>query len=214
MAKRHLQYLLPLILAFVFLFACASRQSTTSTASTKNHAAFKSFKDYPDHAFNVKDYIKAMEKGGHNLLLWQDPSVNLKQYHSVNISRFGERLLPEQNRFSYSPFTMNFNRTFESSMTIKRSSSNNALQIRGELVECNPGNRAARYLRGFGAGKVACAVVCEVYEPNKTKPCLSIYARDTSSYGAFGGDSVAAINYIFDQLAFRVSSVLKARIGR
>jgi len=210
MAKKHLQYLLPLSLIFVLIFACASRQTTTSTALTTNHAEFKSFKDYPDHTFNVKDYVKTMEKGGHNLYLRQDPSVNLKKYHSVNISRFGERLLPEQNRFSYSPFTMNFNRTFENSIAIKRSSSKNALRIKGELVECNPGNRAARYL-GLGAGKVACAVVCEVYEPNKTKPCLSIYARDTSS---FGDDSVAAMNHIFDQVAFRVSSVLKARIGQ
>ena len=135
MAKKHLQYLLLLSLFFVFLFACASRQSTISTASTGNHATFKSFTDYPDHAFNVKDYIKAMEKGGHNLLLRQDPSVNLKQYHSVNISKFGKRLLPEQNRFSYSPCTMNFNRTFENSIAIKRSSSKNALRIKGELVE-------------------------------------------------------------------------------
>ncbi len=82
------------------------------------------------------------------------------------------------------------------------------------MVECNPGNRAARYLVGFGAGKAAGAVVCEIYEPDKSRPCVRIYARDTGSMGMFGGDSVSFLNQIFEQVAIRLSTVVEARIGQ
>ena len=81
------------------------------------------------------------------------------------------------------------------------------------MVECNPGSRAARYWVGFGAGKAAGAVVCEVYEPGKTNPCIRIYTRDTGSMGSFGGDSVAMLNHILSQVATRLATTLNTTVG-
>jgi hypothetical protein len=67
---------------------------------------------------------------------------------------------------------------------------------------------------GFGAGKASGAVVCEVYEPGKSRPSMRIYARDRGSTGMFGGDSVAMLNHIFNQVAIRLGTTIEARIGR
>jgi hypothetical protein len=176
--------------------------------------AMKSFKDYPDHAFPVKEYIQGMEKGGHNLLIWTDPSVDFSAYSSVNIMEFGGRLLPEQSAFSYDPYITLFNSTLKSTLRLTQEESPDALLIEGAVVECNPGSRAARYWVGFGAGKAGGGVVCEVYEPDKSQPCIRIYTRDTASSGSFGGNSVAILNHIFSQLGIRLAEKLNTTVGR
>ena len=86
------------------------------------------------------------------------------------------------------------------------------LLIEGAVVECNPGSRTARYLVGFGAGKAAGAVVCEIYEPGKPNPCMRIYARDTGSMGTFGGDSVLMLNNIMTVLGTRLATSLNTTV--
>ena len=206
MFKKCLYYLVSVMIMIVALNGCASTPS--------GQPAIKSFKDYPDHTFNPKEYVRGMEKGAHRLLIWQDPSVDLKKYNSVRITNFGDQLLPAQDRFSYDPFTKKFNLSFQTTLTLPKDDSESSLLIEGALVECNPGSRAARYLVGFGAGKSAGAVVCEIYEPDKSRPCLRIYARDTGSMGVFGGDSVSFLNRIFEQVAIRLSTVVETRIGQ
>lgn len=176
--------------------------------------AMTSFKDYPDNTFPVKEYIKGMEKGGHNLLIWMDPSVDLSAYSSVSVVDFGGRLLPQQDVFDYDPYISVFNSTFKGSLKLSQEESPDALLIEGAVVECNPGSRAARYWVGFGAGKAASGVVCEVYEPSASQPCIRIYTRDTASSGAFGGNSVAILNHIFSQLAIRLAAKLDTTIGQ
>ncbi len=178
-----------------------------------SQAPFKSFKDYPDHTFNAKEYIQGMKKGGHNLLIWQDTGVNLSQYRTVKVTEFGGRLLPEQTAFSYDQFIAVFNSTFQSSLTLTKEDSPEALLIEGAVVECNPGSRAARYWVGMGAGKAGGAVVCEIYEPGSSQPCIRIYTRDTASSGSFGGNSVAILNHIFTQLGSRLAVTLNTTIG-
>jgi hypothetical protein len=164
-----------------------SSTSDVTTAGTPptqaTSAPSSSFKSYPDHSFHlrVKEYIHGMQKGGHNLLIWRDPAVNLSQYSSVKVTEFGGRLLPEQNVFPYDPYIALFNSVFRSSLKLSQKESPDSLIIEGAVVECNPGSRAARYVLGFGAGKAACAVVCEVYEPGKSNPFIRIYTRDTGS---------------------------------
>jgi hypothetical protein len=204
-----MQYLISAAIMVALLNACASTPAPTPSVPT----TVKSFKDYPDRAFNPKEYVEGMEKGGHNLLIWQDPSVDLGKYGSVNVADFGKRLLPEQTVFSYTPFIKSFNRSFQSSLGLTQEESSNALLIEGEMVECNPGSRATRYLVGFGAGKAAGAIACEVYEPGKSHPSMRIYVRDRASMGMFGGDSVAMLNHIFDQVVIRLVGVLEERIG-
>ena len=122
--------------------------------------------------------------------------------------------MPEQNVFSYDPFISSFNANLQSFLKLPREESSDALRIEGAVVECNPGSRAARYVVGFGAGKASGAVVCEVYEPGKSRPSMRIYVRDRGSAGMFGGDSVAMLNHIFNQVAIRLGTTIEAKIGR
>ena len=209
MLRKYMQNLISAAIMVALLNACASTPAPTPSVPT----TVKSFKDYPDHAFNPKEYVEGMEKGGHNLLIWQDPSVDLRKYDSVNVADFGKRLLPEQTALSYTPFIKSFNRSFQNSLGLTQEESSNALVIEGEMVECNPGSRAARYVVGFGAGKAAWAIACEVYEPGKSHPSMRIYVRDRASMGMFGGNSVAMLNHIFDQVVIRLAGVLEERIG-
>ncbi len=187
----------------------ASTEPTQASTAPSN-----SFKSYPDHSFhmNVKQYINGMKKGGSNLLIWKDPSVNLSQYSSVKVTEFGGRLLPEQNAFSYDSYISLFNSVFKSSLKLDQKESPDSLLIEGAVVECNPGSRTARYMVGFGAGKSAGAVVCEVYEPGNLNPCIRIYTRDTGSMGTFGGNSVAFLNQIFNVIATRLATTLNTTI--
>lgn len=210
MRKKYIQYLVLAAVMVALLIGC--RSTPPSTPSVQ--ATFKSFKDYPDHMFNPREYITGMTKGGHNVLIWQDPSADLRKYRSVSIAHFGGQLLPVQNVFSYDPFVSSFNATFQSTLKLSQEDSSDALLIEGAVVECNPGSRGARMWVGFGAGKAAGAVVCEVYEPNESRPFIRIYARDTASSGSYGGNSLAMLNHIFFQVARRLSVVLEAKIGR
>ncbi len=188
-------------------------ETPTSVApASPGPASFTTFKNYPDQSFDVEGYTKGMTKGGHNLLIWKDSALNLSQYNSVKLTEFAGRLLPAQKEFSSDPFIALFNSVFKSSLKVPRKDSPDALLIEGAVVECNPGSRTARYMVGFGAGKVACAVVCEVYEPGKPNPCIRIYSRDTGSMGTFGGNSVEMLNHIMSVLGTRVATILNTTI--
>jgi hypothetical protein len=183
-----------------------------STGVIAQDKPLKSLKDYPDHAFNVREYIKGMQKGGHNLLIWKDPAVNLSQYDSVKVTEFGGRLLPQQNVFSYDPYIALVNSVFKSSLKLPQKDSPDALLIEGAVVECNPGSRAARAWVGFGAGRAGGGVVCEIYEPGKPDPCIRIYARETGASGSWGGDSVAMLNNILSQVSTRLATAVNTNI--
>ncbi|MGZ3605677.1 MAG: DUF4410 domain-containing protein [Thermodesulfobacteriota bacterium] len=193
----------------------ASDEPAVSTAPAQTSAPSSSFKSYPDYSFDskVKEYIKGMQRGGHNLLIWKDPAVNLSQYSSVKLTEFGGRLLPQQNVFSYDPYIALFNSVFRSSLKLSQNDTPDSLLIEGAVVECNPGSRAARAWVGFGAGRSAGAVVCEVYEPGKSDPCIRIYTRDTAASGNWGGDSSAMLNNILSVVATRLASTLNTTIG-
>ncbi len=219
--QRYVHYPIISCVAIVLMSAgVIAAEKPTSTSGTApgtqtaqaTSAPFISFKNYPDQVFNVNEYINGMVKGGHNLLIWKDPSVNLSQYNSIKVTDFGGRLLPQQNVFSYDPYIALFNSTLRSSLKLSQAESPNALLVEGAVVECNPGSRATRYWVGMGAGKTGGAVVCEIYEPGKTQPCIRIYTRDTGSSGAFGGNSVAMLNNIFSQLAVRLAATLNATL--
>ena len=163
-----------------------------------------SLKDFPDHGFNPKTYTQGMVKGGYRLLIWQDPGVDLSRYSSVRIAPFGGRLLPEQNRFSYTPFIKRFNRVFQDELKRQRGNDASTLRIIGELVACHPGSRAASFLVGAEAGKAFGAVACEVYLPDRPTPCLKLYIRDTASRSISSGYYGAHLNQIFSQIAKRL----------
>jgi hypothetical protein len=217
--QRYLFYILVSGLAIalmgggVFAEENPSTTSGATAATGTTPAPFISFKNYPDHAFNVREYIEGMQKGGHNLLIWRDTSVNLSQYSSVKVTEFGGRLLPQQNVFSYDPYITIFNSTFRSSLKLSQTNAPNTLLIEGAVVECNPGSRAARAWVGMGAGRAGGAVVCEIYEPGKSQPCIRIYTRDTGSSGSWGGNSIAMLNNIFSELAVRLAANLNTTLG-
>ena len=213
MFKGYMHYVISAAVMFALLNGCRSAPPATTSSTPGVQNTVKSFKDYPDHAFNPREYIMGMVRGGHNVLVWQDPSVNLRKYRSVHVVDFGGQLLPVQHVFSYDPFISSFNATFQSSLKLSKEDSSDSLLIEGAVVECNPGSRGARMWVGFGAGKVGGAVVCEVYEPGKLRPSMRIYLRDTASGGSYGGSSLSMLNHIFFTVANRLSSVLQARIG-
>ena len=196
--------------------ATESDQPAVSTAPAQTPSApSSSFKSYPDYSFHtkVKEYIQGMQKGGHNLLIWKDPSVNFSQYGSVKLTEFGGRLLPQQNVFSYDPYIALFNSVFRSSLKLPQSDNPDSLLIEGAVVECNPGSRAARAWVGFGAGRAGGAVVCEIYEPGKSNPCIRIYTRDTAASGNWGGDSATMLNNILSVVATRLATTLNTTVG-
>jgi hypothetical protein len=189
--------------------------AVSSAPAQTPSAPSSSFKSYPDYSFDtkVKEYIKGMQRGGHNLLIWKDPAVNLSQYSSVKLMEFGGRLLPQQNVFSYDPYIALFNSVFRSSLKLSQKDIPDSLLIEGAVVECNPGSRAARAWVGFGAGRAAGAVVCEVYEPGKSDPCIRIYTRDTAASGNWGGDSPSMLNNILSVVATRLATTLNTTVG-
>jgi hypothetical protein len=211
--QRYIYYFIIASIAILLMSAGVIAEDNPASTSSTTSAQFISFKNYPDHTFNVREYIQGMKKGGHNLLIWQDPSVNLSQYSAVKVTDFGGRLLPQQNVFSYDPYIALFNSTFRSSLRPSQTDAPNALLIEGAVVECNPGSRAARAWVGFGAGKAAGGVVCEVYEPGKDQPCIRIYTRDTASSGSYGGNSIAMLNNIFSELAVRLATTLNTTLA-
>jgi len=195
---------------------CAGTQAPTSSVAP---GQVKLLDEYADHSFNPKAYIQGMQAAGHHLYLWKSPSADLSQYSGFTFDDFMTRHLPKLNEkqkatFSYTTYAKKVANTLKNSLTVRDNAGSSTLILKGAVVECNPGSRAARYLVGFGAGKSAGAVACEVYEPGKTDPVIRLYARDTGSAGAFGGDSVAMLNHIFEQVSLRVSSALETRIGQ
>jgi hypothetical protein len=224
--KRFLLYLM--VVGFVTALVSTGTVAQDQPSSTSDEAlsaeepgqaasgSFITFKNYPDHTFQLKakEYISGMKRGGHNLLIWRDPTVDFSQYASVVVTDFDGRLLPQQNVFSYDPYVTVFNATFKGSLTLNQQDSADALLIEGAVVECNPGSRAARAFVGFGAGRAGAAVVCEVYQPGEAKPCMRIYTRDTSAAsGNYGGNSVMMLNNIMTVLAQRLAATLNASIA-
>ena len=224
--KRFLLYLMVtgILTAFVSTGTIAQDKSSSTseeTLSTEEPGEVTSdnyitFKTYPDHTFalKAKEYVSGMRRGGHNILVWKDPQVDLSQYASVVVTDFDGRLLPQQNVFSYDPYITIFNATFKSSLNLNQQDSADALLIEGAVVECNPGSRAARAWVGFGAGRAGAAVVCEVYRPGEAKPCMRIYTRDTSASSAnWGGNSTMILNNIMTVLAQRLAGTLSTTIA-
>jgi hypothetical protein len=210
MDRKYIRYLV----SGALVIALVSGLGSTPSATPSIQNSGKSFKDYPNNTFNAKEYIQGMTKGARNVLIWQDPAADLKKYRSVKVTDFGGQLLPVQNVFSYDPFVSSFNATFQGTIKLPKEESPEALRIEGAVVECNPGSRAARNLVGFGAGRAAGAVVCEIYEPGASRPCMRIYVRDTASSGSWGGNSLGMLNHIFYTVANRLSTFLEVRIGR
>jgi hypothetical protein len=224
--KRFLQYLMVtgIVTALVSTGAIAQEKPSSASddavpaaaPSQATSAPFTTFKNYPDNSFHlkVKEYINGMKKGGNNLLIWRDPTVNFSQYGSVKLTEFGGRLLPQQTVFSYDPYIALFNSVFRSSVRLPQKDSPDSLLIEGAVVECNPGSRAARAWVGMGAGRAGGAVVCEIYEPGKASPCIRIYTRDTSAAGGnWGGDSSAMLNNILSQVATRLATTLNTTVA-
>ena len=158
---RFTQYLIVAGVAIALTGSVVFSQEKSSTASDEPAVSTapaqtasvpsSSFKSYPDYSFHtkVKEYIQGMQKGGHNLLIWRDPAVNLSQYKSIKTTEFGSRLLPEQNVFSYDPYIALFNSIFRTSLKLPQGESPDPLMIEGAVVECNPGSILHYYSTTF-----------------------------------------------------------------
>lgn len=70
-----------------------------------------------------------------------------------------------------------------------------------EITELDPGNRALRYLVGFGAGATKVQVETEIRDHQTRELYLKSADRRIAAFGAFGGDSKGFILSSFDQIA-------------
>jgi len=191
--------------------------SFTSCASTPDPATqrgdmFKSFKEYPDHVFDVNEYVKGMKKGDHNLLIWRDASVNFSKYKSVTLTYFDGKLLPDRKDFSYAPYIKQFNSVFGQSFRIP-SNDPKGLRVEGAVVECNPGLPNAQAMFRQGDDKTYAGVACEIYEPGGSVPVIRIFTRDTATGGAWGGDLDSLMNHIVTIVATRLSKKIETQVG-
>lgn len=161
-----------------------------------NHISFKTFYDQPfDYKNYTEKYTEDMISTGQLVSVWKDPSANFEKYKSFTLKKFGGKLLPELKDFEYEPYLTLLNKELTKYFDVENQPSNietsNAanLEIKGEMAECNPGNRALRYVVSFGAGQASLILLSEIYEPNKLDPSLCIYIRVPGYGGIFGGDS-------------------------
>lgn len=203
-----------ILLCMVLALASAGckKQTVGNTAPTPAPSQVKTIADFPDHAFNADAYIKGMVKGAPNLLVWQDPSANLRNYKTIDLQvSDSPRYIPVIQGFSPTPFI----KTYVSGIKNYLASvpkDPNGLRVVSYVVECAPGNRGARFIVGFGAGKAAGAAVVEVYEPGKNLPSMRIYCRETASWGP--ADSFSLLDHIFQTVANRTGNFLLQALGK
>lgn len=168
--------------------------------------------DYPDHAFNAESYVQGMVKGAPNLMVWQDPASNLRNYLSINLEvSDSNRYVPVIEGFSPTPFIKTYANGLKNYLASVPKDPN-GLRVVSYVVECTPGNRGARFVFGFGAGKAAGAAVVEIYEPGKMTPSMRIYCRETASWGP--ADSFSLLDHIFQTVANRTGNFLLQALGR
>lgn len=203
------KYICLVIVSGLFLLSCA----TSPDPATLRGDMFKSYKDYPDHVFNVNEYVKGMKKGDHNLLIWRDTLADLSKYKSVNITYFDGRLLPDQKDVSYLPYIKEFNKNFSQSFKIRKNDKR-GLRVEGAIVECNLGRPNVKAMFRTGEDKTYGGVVCEIYEPGSSIPVIRMFTRDTATGGAMADDSNALMNHIFQRTANRLSKNIELQIGQ
>jgi hypothetical protein len=209
-SMKNIMYLFLIVAAVSGLNGCGPTRSDGVVALAPDQVS--KLADFSPNQFDHKVYVRGMAKVARNTLYWQDPDARLGDFQFVNTQGPSAQYLPVNPNFIHEPYVRAFADFFENNLDLQQKSSGNTLLVKTAVVECNPGSRAARYWVGLGAGKAAVTVVVEVYEPGRDTPSLKIYARDTASAGAFGGDSMSMMNHIMQVIAVRVTTVLEERI--
>ncbi len=218
--SKYLQFGI-LIVAIMFVAGCATDGANTTADKSVEKAAVKggetkaasarpfTLMNLPED-FNHKKYKKGMKRFRRSTtnLYWVDPAADLTKYNSIVFSDFKSTYI--ENKKKFGPYIEEFNENLRTSLRLKKSK-NAKLRLVGEVVECNPGSGALRYMIGWGAGKSAATVVCEVYEPGKDTPSLCMYSRSTDS-GSFGSSQNKLIN-ILEYVSHNTELMISGLIG-
>ena len=85
----------------------------------------------------------------------------------------------------------------ESVLSSKEIPATKVLVMESAITELDPGNRALRYLVGFGAGATKVQVETEIKDSKTKQLYFMAYDRRSAAFGAFGGDSKG---FILDSL--------------
>lgn len=204
------------LLGLALILGCADTRVRPSEGAEPGRVRL--LEGYADQTFNPKAFVRGMEAAGPGLSIWQDPGTDLGRFDAFALEPVSTRLLPEAaatgEGLDPKRLARIIDKSLRRSLRIANPPGSGTLRLKGALVECSPGSWASRYLVGFGAAEGVAAVACEVYEPGVKRPCLRLYARQTASPRAFGGDSAAMLQHLVEQLALRLSRTLEVRIGR
>jgi len=135
-------------------------------------------------------------------LAYAAPGCNLGQYDTVVVEDVScERVLPQRGvvpsevGLQYKGLLMDELRTAGCFKTV--TADPNAGQapaakvaiIKSELSELDPGNRALRYMVGWGAGRVKVQLETEIRDAATQELCVKTSKRAVGIMGVFGGDS-------------------------
>ncbi|TVM19226.1 hypothetical protein DPQ33_02370 [Oceanidesulfovibrio indonesiensis] len=211
MKKLSTAVILVLMVMALAVAGC-KKQTAGSAAAAPAPAQVKTIADFPDHGFNADAYIQGMVKGAPNLLVWQDPAANLRSYNTIDLQASDSpRYVPVIQGFSPTPFIKTYVNGIENYLSSVPKDPN-GLRVVSYVVECTPGNRGARFIVGFGAGKAAGAAVVEIYEPGKSEPSMRIYCRETASWSP--ADSFSLLDHIFQTVANRTGNFLLQALGK
>ncbi|HEV8440151.1 MAG TPA: DUF4410 domain-containing protein [Methylomirabilota bacterium] len=85
----------------------------------------------------------------------------------------------------------------------------NQLRLRGEITRFDVGNRALRWLVGFGAGRTKLQVETRFVDSESGQPVLASADRRVASKGLFGGDSREFLLASADEIARGLGGLLK-----
>ncbi|MFW6324376.1 MAG: DUF4410 domain-containing protein [Desulfovibrionales bacterium] len=215
MGTKTLRFMLVSVAVLALMLGGCRKQPTASSPTNGLPAGeVPQLADYPDQGLNLKQYINGMEKAGHNVVMWKDPSVDTSALadRPIYVDEIDARFVPKIDGYPHTPYSTMVKSTLRDTIKASKQKKPNAILVKGSLVEVNYGSKAARFLVGLGAGKASGGVVIEAFLPGKSKPFLRLYGRETASGGLFGGDSVALMNHIFTRNALQVGGVIDSAI--
>ncbi|MGB4810862.1 MAG: DUF4410 domain-containing protein [Methylophilaceae bacterium] len=85
----------------------------------------------------------------------------------------------------------------------------NMLLVRGELIEIEPGSKAARYFAGFGAGHARVGIHCEIVDAKTGSVLAEMTHTRASSGGAFGGSYEKLLHNLTEEVGDDVVTLVK-----
>ena len=102
-----------------------------------------------------------------------------------------------------------FAKVIDASASAEMPSNEKVLRLEGDLSEITQGNRAARYLVGFGAGAAKAQIETRLLDAQSGRIELITADRRAAAFGIFGGNGRQYVTESMDQMADGYVRLLK-----